>query len=278
MPVFVSSESGGARSIFDWLNGQRQPTPERYLRDMAFLERVWQQTVPGLSFQVVHDQPDQLPGQSTRIAMAFFASLRRYSLIQKWFIRHIRSAVVHCAVGPDAIAVVGDSIHFYEAKAIPSDLGPRLFDRLTQEQKRDLAQLYAGHDAREVFATFVNNNMIADMSHPDEDSLRELSEQIGQLSDVHASTVLLTSATELNEFGGDDSSDVAGWSDELNERRIELIDKDIQGSLSTEERVELAELQRKATAYRDRIAPLPIEGAKRLHQHLLEVKRQREGG
>ena len=31
------------------------------------------------------------------------------------------------------------------------------------------------------------------------------------------------------------------WSDKLNERRIELIDKDIQGNITAEERVELAE-------------------------------------
>ena len=66
------------------------------------------------------------------------------------------------------------------------------------------------------------------------------------------------------------------WSDELNERRIELIDKDIQGTITAGERAELAELQRKAVAYRDRVAPLPIEGARRLHQQLLEMKRERE--
>ena len=55
-------------------HGQRQPTPERYMRGMAFLELLWQQTVPGLSFKVVHDEPEQLPGKSTRTAMA---ALRR---------------------------------------------------------------------------------------------------------------------------------------------------------------------------------------------------------
>ena len=50
------------------------------------------------------------------------------------------------------------------------------------------------------------------------------------------------------------------WSDELNERRTELIDNDIQGTITAGERAELAELQRKAVAYRDRVAPLPIEG------------------
>lgn len=82
---------------------------------------------------------------------------------------------------------------------------------------------------------------------------------------------------EVDQTTSGDGPNNGNWSDELNERRIELIDKDIQGNITTGERAELAELQRKAVAYRDRVAPLPIEGARRLHQQLLEMKRQREG-
>jgi len=141
MPVFISPESGEFQSIFDWLHGQRQPTPERYMRGMAFLELLWQQTVPGLSFKVVHDEPEQLPGKSTRTAMAVFAALQQNPSAQKWFVKHIRNAVVHCAAAADAIAVVGDSIHFYQAKELSEDLGTRLFDRLTLMQKQDFAEL-----------------------------------------------------------------------------------------------------------------------------------------
>ena len=269
MPVFISPESGEFQSIFDWLHGQRQPTPERYMRGMAFLELLWQQTVPGLSFKVVHDEPEQLPGKSTRTAMAVFAALQQDPSAQKWFVKHIRNAVVHCAAAADAIAVVGDSIHFYQAKALSEDLGKRIFDRLTLTQKEDLAQLYAGRDARQEFAVLVT-------SHPDEDHLRGLSELIGQILQPHSFTLVLTKAVEDQSGSGDGPND-GDWSDELNERRIELIDKDIQGNITTEERVELAELQRKAVAYRDLIAPLPIEGARRLHQYLVEMKRQQEG-
>jgi len=277
MPVFVSPELDEVQSIFDWLHGQRQPTPERYMRGMAFLELLWQQTVPGLSFKVVHDEPEQLPGKSTRTAMALFAALQHHPRAQKWFVKHIRNAVVHCAAAADAIAVVGDSIHFYQAKELSEDLGTRLFDRLTLAQKQDFAQLYAGRDARQEFAAFVNYKVITVITHPDEDHLRGLSELISQLPQAHSSTVLLTKAMELDQSGSGDGPNDGDWSDELNERRIELIDKDIQGNITTEERVELAELQRKAVAYRDRVAPLPIEGARRLHQQLLEKKRQREG-
>jgi hypothetical protein len=88
--------------------------------------------------------------------------------------------------------------------------------------------------------------------------------------------VELNNTAEDHSDSGDGSND-GDWSDELNERRIELIDKDIQTNITTEERAELTELQRKAVAYRDRVAPLPIEGARRLHQQLLEKKLQREG-
>jgi len=270
----ISPESGELQSIFDWLHGQRKPTPERYMRDMALLELLWQQIVPGLSFKVVHDEPEQLPGDSARTAMAVFAALKQDSSAQKWFVKHIRTAVVHCAEAVDAIAVVGDSIHFYQAKEISEDLGTRLFDRLTLMQKEDLAQLYAGRDARQEFADFVNSERI---NHPDEDHFRGLLEQMSQLQKAHSFALLLTNATEVDQGGSGDGPNDGEWSDELNKRRIDLIDKDIQGNITTEERVELAELQRRAVAYRDRVAPLPIEGARRLHQQLLEMKRQRQG-
>jgi hypothetical protein len=71
---------------------------------------------------------------------------------------------------------------------------------------------------------------------------------------------------EVDQTASGDGPNEGDWSDELNERRIELIDKDIQGNITPGERAELAELQRQAVAYRDWVAPLPIEGARRLHQ------------
>ena len=124
------------QSIFDWPSGQRQPTPELYMRGMTLLELLWRQTIPGLSFKVVYDEPEQLPGESTRSAMALFDALQQNPSAQKWFVKHIRNAVVHSAPSADAISVIGDSIHFYEAKAISEDLGKRIFDRLTLIQKR----------------------------------------------------------------------------------------------------------------------------------------------
>jgi PAS domain S-box-containing protein len=61
----------------------------------------------------------------------------------------------------------------------------------------------------------------------------------------------------------------AEWSDAKNARRCELIDRKIQNTISTEESIELEQLQEALRAYVDRVAPLPMEGAKKLHAELL---------
>jgi len=62
------------------------------------------------------------------------------------------------------------------------------------------------------------------------------------------------------------------WNDELNRRRFELIDKEIQGSLSPPEKVELAGLTRIMRSFVDSEANLPMQQARALHQKLLQVK------
>jgi hypothetical protein len=61
-----------------------------------------------------------------------------------------------------------------------------------------------------------------------------------------------------------------GWSEEGERRRRDLIDKDIAGTIAEEERSELARLDRLANEHFDRVAPPPIEGARRLHTRLLQ--------
>ena len=61
-----------------------------------------------------------------------------------------------------------------------------------------------------------------------------------------------------------------GWTDAKNNRRCDLIDREFDGpSLAPAEVVELAALQEEMLRYRQRVAPLPIEDARRLHQELL---------
>jgi hypothetical protein len=68
------------------------------------------------------------------------------------------------------------------------------------------------------------------------------------------------------------------WTEEKNERRCALIDKEIAGTLTAEEASELNQLQRAMLRYRRRVAPLPLEDARRLHQELLKKAGQRDGG
>jgi hypothetical protein len=62
------------------------------------------------------------------------------------------------------------------------------------------------------------------------------------------------------------------WSDAKNARRCELIDRQIQNTISAEEAAELERLQYAMRTHLDRVAPLPMEGAKRLHAKLLRKK------
>ncbi len=66
------------------------------------------------------------------------------------------------------------------------------------------------------------------------------------------------------------------WSVELQSRRCELIDKDIAGIATAAERVELIELDRLANEHFDAVAPPPFQGARRLHQQLLDRRENRK--
>jgi hypothetical protein len=59
------------------------------------------------------------------------------------------------------------------------------------------------------------------------------------------------------------------WSEEKNRRRCELVDKEIDGTITSDEQSELDELQAQMLGYRRKVAPLPLEDVRRLHQELL---------
>lgn len=62
------------------------------------------------------------------------------------------------------------------------------------------------------------------------------------------------------------------WNAELNKRRFELIDGDIQGTLSRAEQIELAGLTHLMREHVDSEVNLPFEGARKLHRHLSELE------
>src|SRR5438105_2642223 len=59
------------------------------------------------------------------------------------------------------------------------------------------------------------------------------------------------------------------WTEAKNQRRCDLIDRKYAGGLSFAEAVELAQLQEALSRHVQRVAPLPLEEARRLHQELL---------
>jgi hypothetical protein len=59
------------------------------------------------------------------------------------------------------------------------------------------------------------------------------------------------------------------WTEEQNRRRCELIDRKYDHGLSPSEQAELALLQDAMYRYIDKVAPLPLDEARELHQELL---------
>ena len=66
------------------------------------------------------------------------------------------------------------------------------------------------------------------------------------------------------------------WSEQNEARRCELIDRDIQGEISEEERYELQLLQSQFDRYLDEVSPIPMDGALDLHRKLLAKKQAAE--
>jgi hypothetical protein len=60
------------------------------------------------------------------------------------------------------------------------------------------------------------------------------------------------------------------WTDAKNHRRYELIKRDIAGTITPAEIVELDQLTQELRRYVDRVAPLPFDYAHQLHEQLLK--------
>jgi hypothetical protein len=59
------------------------------------------------------------------------------------------------------------------------------------------------------------------------------------------------------------------WNTAKDVRRCELIDREIAGTLTPDEAAELRTLQAVMLRHRRKVAPLPLDEARRLHQELL---------
>ncbi len=68
------------------------------------------------------------------------------------------------------------------------------------------------------------------------------------------------------------------WTEAKNVRRCDLIDREIDAGLTPAETAELQRLQAEMLKYRHKVAPLPLEDARRLHRELLAQARKRFKG
>jgi hypothetical protein len=67
------------------------------------------------------------------------------------------------------------------------------------------------------------------------------------------------------------------WTPADNQRRCDLIDKDLDGLLTPDERIELEALEGRLDRYVNVVAPLPLEPLRKLHDQLLEKAAQAKG-
>ncbi len=59
------------------------------------------------------------------------------------------------------------------------------------------------------------------------------------------------------------------WTDEKNHRRCNLVDKEIDGTISPDQQIELENLQNEMLTFRRQVAPLPLDDLRKLHEELL---------
>lgn len=76
------------------------------------------------------------------------------------------------------------------------------------------------------------------------------------------------SPTEAQTVPGSSTQDVT-WTAQKNQKRCELVDKEIGGILTADEQAELEQLQTEMLAFRRKVAPLPLDDLRQLHRELL---------
>jgi len=65
--------------------------------------------------------------------------------------------------------------------------------------------------------------------------------------------------------------DTTEWTPQLNHRRCDLVDKKFAGGLTPVEEAELTRLTAGLRHFVDRVAPVPLDEVRKLHQQLLET-------
>jgi hypothetical protein len=115
---------------------------------------------------------------------------------------------------------------------------------------------------------------VLNMTHVSLDNQNEsLKQFVLSLSrDRRGSVVELEGKEVLRAFPPENGADPADheWTNAKNNRRCDLIDKEIDGTITSAEAAELEDLQEQMLRYRHRVAPLPLAYAGRLLVELEE--------
>lgn len=227
---------------------------------------------------VAHDDPS-LPGSASCAAAATLRVILANSSLYRCVKNHISTVVIHCARGVKPVDIRGTGLHFFQSNVdwdrdaesmVARELGRMVYDGLPKpERDAYVRSCPKRRDSREDFATLFyaevckNGEVLRQLKRGDS----RFAERLGRIRTAIHHLSMLEHAAESHE-----------WTEEKNARRCELIDKEIEGTLTPWERIELEDLQRQAVEHVDRVAPLDHEGARRLHQQLLAKKREQEGG
>ena len=86
----------------------------------------------------------------------------------------------------------------------------------------------------------------------------------GSVLELDGRPVALLVPADASAGNGDEP-----WTEAKNQHRCDLIDRKYAGGLTPAEALELTQLQGEMLRHRQRVAPLPLEDARRLHQELL---------
>ena len=129
-----------------------------------------------------------------------------------------------------------------------------------------------------------SNVQLSEVFRESIESLRKMDEELGHLTSVPSDAVResLSAFTEATTSVRDtsravhDSPAEPEWNDAKNDRRCDLIDKDIEGTILPAEKRELERLQGQMLAYRHKVAPLPLKEVQELHQQLLKKAAERD--
>lgn len=131
----------------------------------------------------------------------------------------------------------------------------KVLDQVGQLQERDQKVLLEKYVHRRSKAEIARQLKVAQQTVTRR--LRQAEARLGQ-------------ALEESSEAADDSGTGSEWTREKDARRCELIDREIDGTLTVEEQSELNQLQNEMLARRRAVAPLPIEAARELHAELME--------